>query len=117
MLAHTVQRKAAKLGFDAPDVSYFVPKVAEELDEVMASPAGSPAQDAEVGDLLFAVVNVARHLDVDPEQALRHAVTKFRDRVTSVEELAARRGIELAGADLVTLDALWDEVKAATRGP
>jgi tetrapyrrole methylase family protein/MazG family protein len=115
-LAHTVQRKAAKLGFDAPDVAYFVPKVAEELAEVLA--ATGSAQAAELGDLLFAVVNVARHLDIEPEQALRGAVTKFQRRVASVEQLAAERGVDLATADLAILDALWDEVKAgATRDP
>lgn len=111
-LAQAVQRRAAKVGFDAPDVSYFVPKVVEELDEVVRAPAGE-AQAAEVGDLLFAVVNVARHLDIDPEQALRAAVVKFRGRVESVESLAAARSIDLPSADLATLDALWDEAKAA----
>jgi tetrapyrrole methylase family protein/MazG family protein len=113
LLAHTVQRKAAKLGFDAPDVTYFVPKVTEELDEVVGA-ADAEARVAEIGDLLFAVVNVARHLGVEPEQALRGSVAKFRRRVAAVQQLAEERGVALSGADLATLDALWDEAKAAT---
>jgi uncharacterized protein YabN with tetrapyrrole methylase and pyrophosphatase domain len=108
-----VQRKAAKLGFDAPDVTYFVPKVTEELDEVVGA-ADAEARVAEIGDLLFAVVNVARHLGVEPEQALRGSVAKFRRRVAAVQQLAEERGVALSGADLAALDALWDEAKAAT---
>ncbi len=66
----------------------------------------------ELGDLLFACVNVARHLGVDPEAALRGATAKFRDRFSAVEALAAARGLQLPGAPLAELDALWDEVKA-----
>ena len=65
----------------------------------------------ELGDLLFAVVNVARHLRIDPELALRAATDKFRLRFEGVERLATERSIDLRAADLATLDALWDEVK------
>ena len=68
----------------------------------------------EVGDLLFAVVNVARHLKVDPEDALRRATAKFRVRFEGVEALARERGIDLHTCGLETLDTLWDEVKAGT---
>jgi tetrapyrrole methylase family protein/MazG family protein len=115
LLAHTVQRKAARLGFDAPDVTYFVPKVTEELAEVVGA-ADADARGAEIGDLLFAAVNVARHLGVEPEQALRGSVAKFRRRVEAVQRLAEDRGITLAGADLATLDALWDEAKRSASG-
>ncbi len=113
--ADAVQSKAAKVGFDWPDVSGAVPKIAEELDEVLAAHAdGEPAAVAgEVGDLLFAVVNVARHLGVEPEVALRVATDKFRRRFEGVERLAAERAIDLRAADLTTLDMLWDEVKAS----
>jgi uncharacterized protein YabN with tetrapyrrole methylase and pyrophosphatase domain len=67
---------------------------------------------AEVGDLLFAVVNVARHLDVDPESALRSAVNKFRSRVESVEKLAANKGLTMKEMTLEQLDELWEVVKA-----
>jgi uncharacterized protein YabN with tetrapyrrole methylase and pyrophosphatase domain len=67
----------------------------------------------ELGDLLFAVVNVARHLDVDPEAALRAATAKFRLRFQGVERLADERGLVIRDLTLEELDALWDEVKAA----
>jgi tetrapyrrole methylase family protein/MazG family protein len=112
--AAKVQRKAASVGFDWDDVHGALPKVGEEAAELVAvAAAGDPARTAdELGDLLFAVVNVARHLDVDPEAALRHATSKFRTRFEAVEALAAARRIALDAADLPTLDALWDEVKA-----
>jgi len=112
--AYHVQRKAAKVGFDWPDVDGALPKIAEEAAELSDAIAdGDQARlDDELGDLLFAVVNVARHLDVEPEAALRAAAHKFRRRFEHVEQLAAQRGIVLGGADLATLDALWDEVKS-----
>ncbi len=70
----------------------------------------------ELGDVLFAIVNVARHLGVEPELALRAAAGKFRRRFEAVEVLAAGRDIDLRAADLATLDALWDEVKAGRVG-
>lgn len=111
--AYAVQRKAAKVGFDWPDVDGALPKIAEEAAEVRdAARAGDDrAVHEEIGDLLFAVVNVARHLGVEPEAALRAAAQKFRRRFEHVERLAAHRGIDLHAADLATLDSLWDHVK------
>ena len=111
--AHELQRKAARLGFDWPDVSGALPKIAEEAAEIAdAVGIGDPsAVSDEFGDLLFAVVNVARHLQVDPESALRAAANKFRRRFEQVEAIAADRGIDLLAADLAALDALWDEAK------
>lgn len=108
-----VQKKAAVVGFDWPDVDGALPKVAEEAGEIVAAiSAGETGAVAdEVGDLLFAVANVARHVGVDPEAALRAAVTKFRGRFEAVERLAAERGLDLHTVGLTTLDALWDEVK------
>ena len=108
--AAKVQRRAASLGFDWESVEGAYPKVAEELEELRAGPS-----EEELGDLLFAVVNVARHLELDPEGALRGATVKFRDRFAAVEELARARRLDLAALDLAGLDALWDEVKAAGR--
>jgi len=110
MYADAVQRKAAKLGFDWPDVHGALPKIAEEAAELVAA-ADHGERDEELGDLLFAVVNVARHLKIEPESALRGAAHKFRTRFEAVEALARARGVDLHAADLVTLDALWDEVK------
>ncbi len=111
--AHKIQKKAAKVGFDWPDLDGALPKIAEETDELVeAAASGDTAATAdELGDLLFAVVNVARHLRVDPESALRAAANKFRRRFEQVEGLATDRGIDLHAADLDALDALWDEVK------
>ena len=112
--ADAVQRKAAKVGFDWPDVDGAWPKIAEESAEVRAAVASDDpdAVHDEMGDLLFAVVNVARHLGVEPESALRAATLKFRGRFERVESLARDRGIALKTAGLPALDALWDEVKA-----
>jgi tetrapyrrole methylase family protein / MazG family protein len=118
LYAHKAQRKAASVGFDWDGVAGAWPKIAEEAAELAAAVAAGAAGpdgavEEELGDLLFAVVNVARHLDVDPEAALRSATLKFRDRFMMVERLAAARGVELRSLDLAGLDALWDEVKAA----
>jgi tetrapyrrole methylase family protein / MazG family protein len=113
--AAKVGAKASKVGFDWPDVDGAFAKIAEETAELHAEiddPDAAAATD-ELGDLLFAVVNVARHLRIDPELALRAATDKFRIRFEGVERLARERSIELRDADLSTLDALWDEVKSA----
>jgi len=122
--ANKVQRKAASVGFDWPSVDGPLAKVAEEADEVRAEitaggDAAGPAATAsarlthEVGDLLFAVVNVARHVGVDPEAALRASTSVFRSRFAEVERLAAERGIDVHGAGIEVLDGLWDEAKEA----
>jgi tetrapyrrole methylase family protein/MazG family protein len=115
--AHKVQKKAAKVGFDWPDVAGALPKVAEEAAELTAAAdsADVAATTDELGDLLFAVVNVARHLRVDPESALRAATNKFRRRFEALEHLAATRGIDVQTAGLDALDALWHEVKLGER--
>jgi tetrapyrrole methylase family protein/MazG family protein len=106
LYAHKVQRKAASVGFDWDSVEDVYPKVEEELAELREDPS-----EEELGDLLFAVVNVARHLGVDSESALRAATAKFRDRFMGVERLAAERGLALSELDLAGLDGLWDDVK------
>lgn len=117
--AAKVGSKASKVGFDWPEVDGAFAKIAEETAELHEAMhdhaddgAGEAARAGELGDLLFAIVNVARHLHIDPELALRAATDKFRTRFEGVERLARARSIELRGADLATLDALWDEVKA-----
>lgn len=111
--AYHVQRKAAKVGFDWPDVGGALPKIVEEATELTEAIATGDRNriDDELGDLLFAVVNVARHLDIEPEAALRVATHKFRHRFERVEQLAAERQISLNDADLAVLDDLWDQVK------
>lgn len=111
--ADAVQRKAAKVGFDWPDVDGAWPKIEEEAAEVRAAvhAADTAAVRDELGDLLFAVVNVARHLGVEPEAALRAATLKFRRRFEQLEVLARERGLVLQTAGLEALDTLWAEVK------
>ncbi|CAB4662523.1 unannotated protein [freshwater metagenome] len=113
-LASKMQSRAAKVGFDWPDVQGPLAKISEEAGEVQQSLMSGDADAtlAEVGDLLFAVVNVARHLDVDPESALRIAVNKFRSRVESVEKLASEQGRVMKDMTLEQLDELWEVVKA-----
>jgi tetrapyrrole methylase family protein/MazG family protein len=113
--AQHLARKAAKVGFDWPDIGGPLAKVDEELAELreaIATGDGDRIAD-ELGDLVVATVNVARHAHVDAELAARAAAAKFRRRFEAVEALAAAGGVALRTADLATLDALWDAVKAA----
>jgi tetrapyrrole methylase family protein/MazG family protein len=110
LYAHKVQYKAASVGFDWENVDGAWPKVGEELGELRAvidaSPRGDRRINEELGDLLFAVVNVARHLDVDPETALRDATAKFRRRFARIEADAAG-----ARLPLDQWDRLWEQAK------
>jgi MazG family protein len=103
--AHALAARAATVGFDWPDLEGVVAKVREELDEVLAE--GALVGD-EVGDLLFAVANLARHLRLDPEQALRRATDRFERRFRAME----REGT-LAGLSLEEMDRRWEAAKAA----
>jgi tetrapyrrole methylase family protein/MazG family protein len=114
LYAYKVQGRAASVGFDWEGVDGPLGKVAEELAELSEAIArGGAAQDVrdELGDLLFATVNVARKLKLDPEAALRAAAAKFRRRFQEVEKLAMRRGLDVREIGLQGLDQLWDEVK------
>ncbi len=113
--AGKLQKRAARVGFDWPDVSGPWQKVHEESAELAAAVALGEQADiaAELGDLLFAVVNLARHLDTDPEAALRAANRKFERRFRHIEAAVAARGQRLEHCDLKTLDALWDAAKSA----
>jgi MazG family protein len=132
--AYRLQERAASVGFDWPDPTGPAAKVREELAEVEAelitapakrsppssdpnapAPGPSEAMIDEIGDLLFAVVNLSRKAGVQPEPALDRANRKFRDRFNAVERLAEERGLELHGAGLGVLDRLWDEVKETER--
>lgn len=122
LMAFRLQERAASVGFDWPDVTGPIAKVKEELNELESELAGSgPVEEArvlgEVGDLLFSVVNLARKVGVQPDRALEQANRVFRERFAAVERLAAERGVDLHTAGLDALDALWDDVKAASREP
>jgi nucleoside triphosphate diphosphatase len=112
-----LQEKAAKVGFDWNDVRAVLVKLREEIAEVEAELGGSSAKalSDEVGDLLFAVANLARHLDVDPEAALRAANAKFSQRFAHIERRLAERGRGPASADLDEMEALWVEAKELER--
>jgi ATP diphosphatase len=109
--AAKISRRAARIGFDWDGARAVIPKIVEEIAEVEAELDGNAAPAAleeEIGDLLFAVANLARKLEVEPETALRRATAKFERRFRQVEVLAAERAI---GRDLDALEALWGEVK------
>jgi MazG family protein len=113
--AFRLQDRAAGVGFDWPNTEGPVEKVREELSEVEHELSGegsaSEALQDEIGDLLFAVVNLARKAGVHPALALDRANRKFERRFQGIERRAAERGINVADAGLAVLDALWDEVK------
>ncbi|MEL0194190.1 MAG: MazG family protein, partial [Acidimicrobiaceae bacterium] len=111
--AATVQRKAAKVGFDWPDTSGPLDKIAEETAETMEAHQSGDENEirSEVGDLLFAVVNLARHLDVEPEAALRSATDRFNARFREVERLADAADLSLRDLDIDGLDRLWNDAK------
>jgi ATP diphosphatase len=111
-----IQNRAARIGFDWPEARAVLPKIAEEIGELgheIERGAGPEAIEDELGDLLFAVANLARKLDLDPEAALRRATGKFERRFRRVEAEAAEAGI---GPDLDALEALWQRVKQEERG-
>jgi ATP diphosphatase len=112
-----LQAKAAKVGFDWNDPLAVLKKIREEADEIEAEiGAGSQTKAGqEVGDLLFAVVNLARHVDADPEAVLRATNFKFEQRFGAIEQALAQRGKSPEQASLAEMDALWDEAKAVER--
>jgi ATP diphosphatase len=114
-----LQAKASKVGFDWNDPLAVLKKIREEADEIEAEITAGDRRKAgqEVGDLLFAVVNLARHVDADPEAVLRGTNRKFEQRFASIEQALARRGKSPDQASLVEMDALWNEAKAAETGP
>jgi MazG family protein len=117
LCAFRLQERAASVGFDWPDAQGPLAKVKEETVELEREATGTnrDALEDELGDLLFAVVNLARKLEIQPGPALERANRKFVRRFGQIEALAAERGISMDGAGLETLDRLWDEVKGAER--
>lgn len=108
-----LQKRAARVGFDWPDARSVLPKIAEELDEVTAELAGGDMErlESELGDLLFACVNLARKLNIDPEGALRRGNRKFERRFRHVERGLAAAGRQPGEADLSEMDVLWNAAK------
>lgn len=117
-----LQKRAARVGFDWPDASFVLDKIREESDELaieMAKQAGSGEPSAEMveefGDLMFVYANLARHLKIDPEAALRGANRKFERRFHYIEEHLARMGKDITQSNLDEMDALWDQAKVAQK--
>ncbi|MDV3241001.1 MAG: nucleoside triphosphate pyrophosphohydrolase [Methylocaldum sp.] len=111
--AQKLQKRAARHGFDWPDIGPVFAKVREELDELEAACATGDQSHIreEIGDLLFVVVNLARHLEVDAETALRSGNRKFINRFRYIEKQLSARGKSLTESTLAEMDALWDEAK------
>ena len=109
--AQKLQKKAAKVGFDWPDVSGALDKVEEELAEVRAAINGNGDIEEEIGDLIFAVTNVSRFVKVDSERAAEKTCNKFVRRFADMEKQAAAEGKNLSDLTLSELDALWDKAK------
>ncbi len=108
-----LQAKAGKVGFDWNDPRAVLRKIREETDEIEAALDGDGTDAAaEVGDLLFAAVNLARHLRADPEAVLRQTNQKFERRFAAIEQALAGRGKKPQDATLAEMDALWDAAKA-----
>ena len=117
--AYRIQEKAGAVGFDWPDTSGPLAKVHEELGELEQELGRDtdPALAREVGDLLFAVVNLARHLTIDPERELRAASHRFRERFQHIERRLDAQGRRPSDATLEELDALWEEAKTVAPPP
>ena len=109
LYAQKVQRRAATIGFEYPDLAGASGDLDDEVEELREDPSGN-----ELGDVLFAAVNVARHLGVDPELELRQASRRFVERVERAAELAAAEGKEFSGLELTEQDRYYDLAKAGS---
>ena len=112
MQAQKISKRAAKAGFEWETVADIWDKVAEERAEMEREELGSDARALEFGDLLFALVNVARREGIDAEEALAASNRKFRERWSRMEDLAQSEGVELDGIGAPALNRLWDRAKA-----
>lgn len=112
-----LQKRAARVGFDWPDISNVLAKVQEEAAELVeARDTLTPADVIEeYGDLMFVMANLARHLEIDPEAALRDANAKFTRRFNGIEDVLAARGKRPAESDLAEMDAIWNQIRAADK--
>ena len=115
--AEKLQKRAARVGFDWPDVAQVLDKIAEEAGEVVEArdTLGPDALEEEIGDLLFNIANLARHLNVDPENALRRTNAKFIRRFNGIEDRLAVRGRTPAESSLEEMDGIWNDIRAADK--
>jgi ATP diphosphatase len=105
-----LQKRAARVGFDWPDVEQVLDKIREEIDELKAAESAAHRHE-EFGDVMFVMANLARHLNIDPEQALRDANQKFTRRFNGIEDKLQQDGRTPPQSDLAEMDALWEAVK------
>ena len=110
--AEKLQKKAAKVGFDWDRAEDALDKVAEELDEVRRAMQGDGDPEEELGDLLFAAVNVSRHLKIDAERAMEKACNKFTNRFAQMDQMAREMQKSLSDLSLEEMDALWEKAKS-----
>ncbi|MDU8926549.1 nucleoside triphosphate pyrophosphohydrolase [Alisedimentitalea sp. MJ-SS2] len=108
-----LQKRAARVGFDWPSTDQVIDKIVEEANELHEARATLTAEETfeEFGDLLFVIANLARHLDIDPESALRAANAKFTRRFERIESLLSEQGKTPSDSDLQEMDALWNQAK------
>lgn len=118
MKAQKVTEKAARVGFDWSHVDEVFAKVMEELHEFEETMIAGDQErmEAELGDLLFAIVNLGRFLSIDPEEALRKTIARFTTRFGHIESTLHARGVSMKDASLDEMEALWDEAKKRERG-
>jgi tetrapyrrole methylase family protein/MazG family protein len=111
--AQKITEKAARVGFDWEHVDQVVAKVMEELGEFEEAMAGGDNErmEAELGDLLFAIVNLGRFLSINPEEALRKTITRFQKRFSHVEQKLISQGRPMSTTSLEEMDRLWEEAK------
>ena len=119
MRAHRLQEKAARLGFDHPGAKEAFAKLEEEIREFKQACRDGDGEkiEEELGDLFFSLVNVARFVEVNPEEALHKTIVKFIKRFRYIEESMARQGRSLGQADLAQMDALWEQAKSVSDLP
>ncbi len=115
--AHKMLKKAAKTGFDWPTISPVFDKLNEEIGELKKAINTEIPEDIldEVGDILFVAVNIAKHLKVDPDTALRHTMKKYENRFRYMEDQLARQQMEFKDMSLQQLEELWDQARALER--
>jgi ATP diphosphatase len=118
MRAVKLQKRAARVGFDWPETTQVLDKLAEEISELTEAAATEDPDhtEEEFGDMLFVMANLARHMKIDPEVALRRANAKFTRRFQRIESLLAKTGKSPLQSDLAEMDALWTRAKAEERG-
>ena len=110
LVADNYQRRAARVGFDWPDIEGVIDKLLEEVEEYRQAKSGKQKEE-EFGDMLFALVNLARWLDIDPETALRETNAKFRQRFAIIEAAAREKGRHLSELSLEEMEAIWQQSK------